>query len=190
MAFYDGTPRILSYGTSSFLIYFQHASSCLPLRKNFPFLVFLTFRLVALLKITFSIKNGDNLAWQVLNKVKKILLYVQNKIIFQRFNTMNLGNSAAPFSESLRYRFVFEEAISSVCSSLVLCSTIHHGVQSELEIYQEENPFASFETGLLYQYTRAVRRISITCQFQAFSRHFPVVKVLFTESSWPSAIAF
>ena len=77
----------------------------------------------ALLEITFSKKNRDNLACQFSSKDS---------------NKMNLGNSAASFSESdfdwFYFVFLFE-AISNVCSWLVLCSATNQGVQLKLQIY-------------------------------------------------------
>ena len=56
---------------------------------------------------------------------------------------MNLGKSAASFSESdserFRLDFLFEDTIYAVYFSLALRSTTHHGVQLVLWINQEGN---------------------------------------------------
>ena len=54
--------------------------------------------------------------------------------------TMNLGKSAASFSESdsdrFYFVFLFEDTISDVYFLPALCSTTHHGVQLVLGMYQ------------------------------------------------------
>ena len=114
-------------------------SVCLRLSTStskLPFLIFLTFFGLALVDITFSIRKGESLARHTSSK---------DSI------TMNLGKSAASFSESdserFRLVFLFEDAISAVYFSLALRSSTHHGVQLVLGINQGGNPFALVETG-------------------------------------------
>ena len=106
------------------------------LTSKLPFLVFLTVFGLALVDITFSIRKGKNLAKHTSSK---------DSI------TMNLGKSAASFSESdserFRLVFLFEDAIFAVYFSLALRSSTHHGVQFVLGINQGGNPFALVETG-------------------------------------------
>ena len=62
---------------------------------------------------------------------------------------MNLGKSAASFSESDRFRLffiLFENASCAVYFSLALRSTTHHGAQLLLRMNQGGNPFALVET--------------------------------------------
>ena len=65
--------------------------------------------------------------------------------------TMNLGKSAASFSESdserCRLDFLFEDAIYAEYFSLALRSTTNHRVQLVLGMNQVGNPFALVETG-------------------------------------------
>ena len=126
---------IWSYETFLFLMF----SACLRLSTStskLPFLVFLTVFGLALVDITFSIRKGENLAWHTSSK---------DSI------TMNLGKSAASFSESdserFRLVFLFEDAIYAVYFLLALRSSTHHGVQHVLGINQGGNPFALVETG-------------------------------------------
>ena len=113
-------------------------SACLRLSTStskLPFLVFLTFFGLALVDITFSIRKGESLARHTSSK---------DSII------MNLGKSAASFSESdsERFRlFLFEDAIYAVYFSLALRSSTHHGIQLVLGINQGGNPFALVEMG-------------------------------------------
>ena len=114
-------------------------SACLRLSTStskLPFLIFLTVFGLALVDITFSIRKGENLARHTPSK---------DSI------TMNLGKSAASFSESdsqrFRLGFLFEDAISAVYFSLTLRSSTHHGIQLVLGINQGGNPFALVETG-------------------------------------------
>ena len=66
--------------------------------------------------------------------------------------TMNLGKSAASFSDSdsvwFRLDFFVEDAIYAVYFSLALRSTTHHGVQLVLGMNRGGNPFALVETGI------------------------------------------
>ena len=91
--------------------------------SKLPFLVFLTFFGLALVDITFSIRKSENLPRHTSSK---------DSI------TMNLGKSAALFSDSERFRlfFLFEDAIYAVYFSLALRSSTHHGVQLVLGINQ------------------------------------------------------
>ena len=87
-------------------------SACLRLSTStskFPFLIFLTFFSVVLVEITFSMRKGENLAWQTFSKDSM---------------TITLGKSAASPSHSDRFcLFLFEDAIATVYFSLALCST-------------------------------------------------------------------
>ena len=114
-------------------------SACLRLstsKSKLPFLVFLTVFGLALVDITFSVRKGENLARHTSSK---------DSI------TMNLGTSAASFSESdsesFRLVFLFEDAIYAVYFSLALRFSTHYGVQLALGINQGGNPFALVETG-------------------------------------------
>ena len=114
-------------------------SACLWLSTStskLSFFVFLTSFGLALVDITFSVRKGENLARHTSSK---------DSI------TMNLGKSAASFSESdserFRLVFLFEDAISAVYFSLTLRSSTHHGVQLVLGMNQGGNPFALVETG-------------------------------------------
>ena len=76
---------------------------------------------------------------------------------FKDLITMNLGKSAASFSESdserFRLDFLFEDAIYVVYFLLPLRSTTHYGVQLVLGMNQGGYPFALVETGIRNQYT-------------------------------------
>ena len=125
-------------------------------KLQFP--VFLTIFGLALLEITFPIRKGKNLARQTTSK---------DSI------PMNLGKSAASFSESdserFRLDFLFEDVIYAVYFSLALRSTTHHGVQLVLGMNQVGNPFALVETRIRDQYTRVDGRLPSRCQFQVLS---------------------
>ena len=89
--------------------------TCLQLSTStseFPFLVFLTVFVVALVEITFSMRKGENLGWQ---------------ISFKDSTTMNLGKSVASFdeSDSDRFRLVFYLKTPQYIFA-ALCSTIHY----------------------------------------------------------------
>ena len=122
--------------------------------SKLPFLVFG----LGLADITFSMKKDENLAKQTSSK---------DSI------TMNLGKSAASFSESdsdkFRLDFLFEDAIYAVYFSLALRATTHHGVQLVLGINLGGNPFDLVETGIRDQYTRVEGRLPSRCQFQFLS---------------------
>ena len=100
---------------------FDMFSACLRLSTStskLPFLVFLTIFGLALVDITFSMRKGENFARHISSK---------NSI------TMNLGKSAASFSESdserFRFDFLFEDAMYAIYFSQALRSSTHHGVQ-------------------------------------------------------------
>ena len=147
--------------SSSFNIHFsvhmffqigQWEQIAVPLFFFFSFFFF-TFLEVTLVDITFSIEKEENLAMQIFSKDSM---------------TMNLGKSAASFSKSNTERlffcfFFYEESIGNVNFLLILCSTIYHGVQLELRIYQAGNPFALIETRLLYQYIQTGSRVLNPC---------------------------
>ena len=118
---------------------FNLFSACLRLSTStskLPFLVFLTVFGLAFVDIPFSIRKGENVAKHTSSK---------DSI------TMNLGKSAASYSESdserFRLVFLFEDVIYAVYFSLALRSSTHHGVQFVLGINQGGNPFALVETG-------------------------------------------
>ena len=140
---------------------FNKLSACLRLftsTSRLLFLVFFTVFWVSLVEITFSMRKGVNLAWKTSSK---------NSI------TMNLGKSAASFSESDSDRFrlvlLFEDAIYAVYFSLALRSTPHHGVQLVLGMNQGGNPFALVETRIPDQYVQVEGRFLNRCQFQVLS---------------------
>ena len=126
---------ISSYETFFFLMFSAYLRLSTSTSK-LPFLVFFTVFGLALLVITFSMRKGENLAWQTSSK---------DSI------TINLGKSAASFSESdsegFRLDFLFEDAIYIVYFSLALRSTTHHRVHLVLGMSQVGNPFALVETG-------------------------------------------
>ena len=103
-------------------------------------------------------RKGENLTWQTSSK---------DSI------TMNLGKSAASFSEPDSDRFcldfLFTDDIYAVYFSLALRSTTHQRVQLVLGINQGGNPFALVETGIRDQYTRVEGRLPSCCQFQFLS---------------------
>ena len=114
-------------------------SACLLLSTStskLPFLVFLTFFGLALVDITFSIRKGESLARHTSSK---------DSI------TMNLGKSAASFSESEKYTAYMassnKKTKRNLSESLALRSSTHHVVQLVLGINQGGNPFALVVTG-------------------------------------------
>ena len=64
--------------------------------------------------------------------------------------TINLRKSN---SDKFLLVFLLGDGISDVYFSLVLCSTIHNGVQIVLGLYQEGKPFTLVEMGIHDQYT-------------------------------------
>ena len=88
---------------------------------------------------------------------------------------MNLGKgTSVSLSEEsnlfkLHLNFLFDkEAISVIYFSLVLCPTIHHGVQLEKGMNQGGNPFTLAETRIQYQYTLIKSKILNLCQILVF----------------------
>ena len=119
--------------------------------SKLAFFVFFTVFGLALVEITFSVRKGENLAWQT----------SKDSI------TMNLGKSAASFSESdsdrFRLVFLFEDAIYAVSFLLALLSTTHLGVQLVLGMNQGGNPFVLVEMGIRNQYTQVEGRFLSYC---------------------------
>ena len=131
-------------------------STCLRLSistSKFPFLIFFTFFGVARTEIIFSIRNRENLARQTSSRDSM---------------TMNLGKSAASFSESDSDKFLLffliKDTMSGFLFSLALCSTTHNGVQLEKGMNQRGNPFALVETGIHDQYTYIKSEVFSFCK--------------------------
>ena len=117
-------------------------------------------------------RKGRNLAWQTSSK---------DSI------TMNLGKSAASFSDSERFHldFVLRRDIRCIFS-LTLCSSTHHEVQLVIGMNQRGSPFTPVETGIDEQYIRVEGRLTSRCQFQVLSTgQIPILTAIF-----PSATAF
>ena len=81
---------------------------------------------------------------------------------------MNLGKSAASFSESDSDKFLlfflFKDATSGFLFSLALCSTTHHRVRLEKGMNQGGNPFTLAEMG--YTISILISRV----KFSAFAK--------------------
>ena len=159
------TPSIL-YGMSPFWEVFRQASQCPFSQANFYFLYFWPSEVGDLLEITFSLKNRRNLARQVSSKDS---------------STMNLGKSAALFTESdLDFILLFEEAVSSVLCS----SSAPLWISNSTEFTQTKSPW------LRKAYTTSILELSIGFRAPGLTiikmpYKLRVVKVLFSQRNWP-----
>ena len=84
---------------------------------------------------------------------------------------MNLGKSAASFSESDSDKFLlvflFKDAMSGFLFLLALCSTTHHGIRLEKGMNQGGNQLTLAETGIhcyILTLNRAVNQEMYQCK--------------------------
>ena len=157
---------------------FKMFSACLRLSTStskLPSIVFLTVFGLALVEITFSITKGENLARQTSSKDSL---------------TMNLGKSAASFSESdserFRFNLLFKDAIYAVYF-LWPCSPPPTTVSNSC---WEWTKGVSHSPWLRRGYATSILEMRVGFRAVANFKFSAMVKFLFSQRNWTSATAF
>ena len=144
--------------------------------SKLPFLVYLTVFGLALVEITFSLRKGVNLARQTSSK---------DSI------TMNLGKSAASFSESdsERFRLVFIWRWH-ICSVFFAGPALHHSPLSPTCVGNEWIKGLTHSPWLRRGYATSILELRVGFRGVTNFRFSVLVKFLFSQHNWHSATAF
>ena len=128
-----------SFGSVDFYMWVGSAFCCMKgfhfsaslrlstLISKFPSRVFFTFFGVDLIFITFSLRKGENMAWQTYSKIQ-----------WQWIWESQMPHSQWLFLICFVYFFLFEDAIDAVYFSLTRSPTTHHEVQLVMGYTKEE----------------------------------------------------